>query len=297
MGPEPELGTTGWIRGSTRWMGMRRLGSSNYNGLAVQVKQAAVHGFQAQFAYTYSKSLDDDSDFNVAQIGQDLSYPQGAGAAFRRAEYGPSNFDITHRDSADDSVADSLLAGAARAGWDTCLGGWNFSTIEQWQSGVPATLLNGSRLGIADVNGDGSLTNGLDNTRVSVRPGGHDFRLSRAATVANTTGVNPILADPELRYVPTLLGNSGTLGRDTFRMPSLPDVDWSVAKQTQLTERGLAGSAPLALEVRADAFNVFNLPFLTATGSNWNTISSPAFGLVNSAGNTRKVQIAAKLRF
>ena len=277
--------------------GYAAVGASNYNGLAVQVKQAAVHGFQAQFAYTYSKSLDDDSDFNVAQIGQDLSYPQGAEATFRRAEYGPSNFDITHRVILT-TVWQIPWLSAQRGFAGHVLGGWNFSTIEQWQSGVPATLLNGSRQGIADVNGDGSLTNGLDNTRVSLRPGGgRSFHLSGAATVANTTGVSPLLTDPTLRYLPTLLGNSGTLGRDTFRMPSLPNVDWSLAKQTQLTERGLVGSSPLILEVRADAFNVFNIPFLTATGSNWNTISSPAFGLVNAAGNTRKLQVAGKLTF
>ncbi len=276
--------------------GYAAVGTSNYNGLAVQVKQAAAHGLQAQFAYTYAKSLDDDSDFNVAQIGQDLSYPQGAGAALRRAEYGPSNFDIQHRVILT-TVWQVPFFPAQRGVVGHVLGGWSFSTIEQWQSGVPATLLNGSRLGIADVNGDGSLTNGLDNTRVSVRPGGHDFHLSKAATVANTTGVNPFLADASLRYVPTLLGNNGTLGRDTFRMPSLPNVDWSLVKETTLTERSWAGSAPPRLQVRADAFDVFNLPFLTATGSNWNTISSPAFGLVNAAGNMRKVQIAAKITF
>ena len=276
--------------------GYAAVGGSNYNGLAVQVKQAAVHGFQAQFAYTYSKSLDDDSDFNVAQIGQDLSYPQGAGTALRRAEYGPSNFDIAHRVILT-TVWQTPVFLAQRGMVGHALGGWSFSTIEQWQSGVPATLLNGSRDSIADVNGDGSLTNGLDNTRVSVRPGGHDFRLSRAATVANTTGPNPFQADADLRYVPTLLGKDGTLGRDTFRMPSLPDVDWSLVKETVLTEKRWSGSAPLTLQLRADAFNVFNLPFLTATGSNWNTISSPAFGLVNAAGNTRKVQVAAKITF
>ncbi len=276
--------------------GYAAVGGSNYNGLAVQVKQAATHGFQAQFAYTYSKSLDDDSDFNVAQIGQDLSYPQGAGGTFRRAEYGPSDFDITHRVILT-TVWQIPFRGSQRRFRGQLLGGWSFSTIEQWQSGVPATLLNGSRAGIADVNVDGSLTNGLDNTRVSLRAGGHDFHLSRAATVSNTQGTNPILSDPALRYVPTLLGNTGTLGRDTFRMPSLPDVDWSAVKQTQLSEHGLAGSTPLTLEVRADAFNIFNIPFLTATGTNWNTFSSSAFGLVNAAGNTRKVQIAAKLTF
>ena len=276
--------------------GYAAVGGSNYNALAVQVKQAPMRGFQVQFAYTYSKSLDDDSDFNVAQIGQDLSYPQGAGAAFRRAEYGPSNFDITHRVIVT-TVWQLPFRRSEHGLTGHVFGGWNFSTIEQWQSGVPATLLNGSRQGIADGNGDGSLTNGFDNTRVSVRPNGHDFRLSGAATVTNTSDPNPILADASLRYTPTLLGNSGTLGRDTFRMPSLPNVDWSLAKETHLTERGLVGSTPLTLQIRADAFNIFNLPFLTATGSNWNTLSSPAFGLVNTAGNTRKVQVAAKLTF
>ena len=272
------------------------IGSSNYNALAVQLKQAPLHGFGAQLAYTYAKSLDDDSDFNLAQIGQDLSYPQGQGAALRRAEYGPSDFDITHRVVLT-TVWQLPFYGTSRGLAGHVLGGWNFSTIEQWQSGVPASIQNGSRLGITDVNLDGNLANSQDNTRASLLPGGHSFSLSTLHTIYNTSGANPFTTDTRFKYIPTLLGNTGTAGRDTFRTPGIPNVDWSLSKNLKLTERSLLGSDPLKFELRADAFNVFNLTFLTATGSNWNTLSSPAFGLVNTAGNTRKLQIAAKLLF
>jgi hypothetical protein len=274
-------------------------GSSNYNALAVQLKQSVLYGLEAQFAYTWSRSLDNDSDFNLAQIGQDLSYPQGQGASFRSLEYGPSDFDITNRIVLTTVWRLPFFAGQQDFTGHV-LGGWNFTTVEQWQSGVPASIQNGTRLGITDVNIDGNTANGQDNTRASLRPEGVDFKLSKSRTTLNsgtTATTNPILNTQNLKYVPTLLGNTGTLGRDTFRMPSIANADWSLAKDTHLFEGGFLGGGPWNLEVRADAFNIFNIPFVTATGSNWNTISSGAFGLTNTAGSTRKIQIAAKVTF
>ncbi|MDW5267689.1 MULTISPECIES: hypothetical protein [Acidobacteriaceae] len=165
---------------------------------------------------------------------------------------------------------------------------------------MPANIQNGTCLGITDVNIDGNTANGQDNTRASLRPGGVNFKLSKAHTILNsgtTATTNPILNTQNLKYVPTLLGNTGTLGRDIFRMPSIANADWSLAKDTHLFEGGFLGSGPWNLELRADAFNIFNIPFVTATGSNWNTLSSGAFGLANTAGSTRKIQIFAKLTF
>lgn len=73
------------------------------------------------------------------------------------------------------------------------------------------------------------------------------------------------------------------------------NFDWSIFKDIELNELGPLGSGPWNLQVRAEFYNVFNIPFLTAQGNNWRTVSSPSFGFANAAGITRRVQFALKL--
>ncbi len=290
-------------------------GGSNYNGLALQLKQNAFYGLQAQASFTLAKSLDDDSDYNLAQISNEESYPQGQSAALHRLEYGPSDFDIAHR---------FVLTTVWNVPWYTTqsgfaghlLGGWVFSTVTAYQTGIPATLYSGSRSGlpdpttgtqlsISDVNLDGNLvqTTGSDNTRATLNPGGKDFKFGNPSTipVPQDRGVGGLAGDTNasnFKYVQTLVGNNGTIGRNTFRMNPLPTYDWSLSKNTRIFEGGFLGSGPLNLELRADAFNVFNTPFLTATGyETWNNLANSSFGLYNTAGSPRSLQVAAKINF
>ncbi|MBT9332696.1 TonB-dependent receptor [Paracidobacterium acidisoli] len=290
-------------------------GGSNFNGLVLQWKQNAVYGLQAQASYTWSRSLDDDSDYNLAQISNEESFPQGQAAALHKLEYGPSDFDITNR---------FLLTTVWQLPWyknqlgliGHLLGGWTLSTINSWQSGAPATLYSGSRLGppdpstgkqiaISDVNLDGNLvqTTGSDNTRATLNPGGKGFKFGSPSTIPapQDRGVGGLPADTNssgFRYVQTLVGNIGTIGRNTFRMNMLPTIDWSLAKDTRFLESGLLGSGPWSFELRADAFNVFNIPFLTATGyETWNNLANASFGLYNTAGSSRWLQLTAKISF
>ena len=83
-------------------------------------------------------------------------------------------------------------------------------------------------------------------------------------------------------------------------MNSLTNFDWSFVKDTELTESGPWGSGPWKLQFRAEMYNIFNTPFLTAQGTAWRTApaspsSSTLFGTVNAAGNARKMQLALKL--
>jgi hypothetical protein len=278
-------------------------GASNYNALALQLKQNAFHGLSAQISYTWSKSLDDDSDYNTAQISNEESYPQGQGGALHRLEYGPSDYDITNRFTLTTVWAlpwytsQKGLVGRA-------LGGWVFSTLDAWQSGVPATIYSGSRFGFTDTNLDGNLnqTTSTDNTRASVNPGGVGFKLSKPSESTipppDERGVDGAPNSSNFRYVQPLIGNNGTLGRNTFRMNSLPTVDWSLSKNIHIVEGGFPGSGPWDFELRADAFNIFNIPFLTATGyETWNNLANASFGQYNTAGTSRYLQVTAKINF
>jgi hypothetical protein len=270
-------------------------GSSIYHSLQVEWKKALSHGLQFQASYTWSKSIDNASDFSPTAQANDNSFAQNANNP--QAERAVSNFDIAHR---------VLVTGLWRIPFfhdfqgvsKKLLDGWSFQSVNLWQTGIPATLLAGARLGIADVNLDGNLIpTGADNTRPNCNPAGIGFIFGNGATVPapNQRGVNGAPNPSNFAYTQPLLGNDGTCGRNTIRMNHLPNFDWSLFKETTLTEGGRLGSAPLTLQLRAEAYNVFNTPFLTAQSDNWRTISSSSFGLYNAAGSTRRLQLAARL--
>lgn len=253
-------------------------GSSIYHSLQAEWKKTFSRGLQFQASYTWSKSIDDASDFSPTIQANDNSFAQSA--TNPRAERAVSNFDIAHRVLVTGIWQIPFfrnLHGAPRA----ALNGWSFESVNMWQTGLPATLLSGTRLGIADVNMDGNLIpTGADNTRANCASDAVFQLGNRDATHG---------------FSQPLLGNDGSCGRNSVRMNRLVNFDWSLFKETALTEGGFWGSAPLTLQLRAEAYNVFNTPFLTAQSDNWRTVSSPSFGLYNAAGSTRRLQFAVRL--
>ena len=262
--------------------------SSTYHSLQVTGNKTFSHGLQFQASYTWSKSIDNASDFFPAIQANDNSYAQDA---FRlAAERAVSNFDIRHRIIVTGIWQVPFFRGRKGVGGKV-LDGWSFESVNLWQSAVPATLLAGTRtiqdvsgnkLAVADVNLDGNfISPSLDNTRPNCDPAGAHFTFGVPAAISG--------------FSQPLLGNDGTCGRNSVRMNSLPNFDWSFFKDTELTESGPWGSGPWKLQFRAEMYNIFNIPFLTAQGDAWRTITSSSFGTVNAAGNARKMQLALKL--
>lgn len=253
-------------------------GSSIYHSLQAEVRKSFSHGLQFQASYTWSKSIDDASDFNPAIQANDSSFAQNAFNL--AAERAVSNYDIAHRVIVT-GIWQIPFFQKAEGLAGIVLKGWSFQSVNSWQSALPATLLSGPRLGIADVNLDGNFIPGAsDNTRANCGPGAR-FGLGDPA---NTSG-----------FSQPLLGNDGTCRRNSIRMRSLTNFDWSLFKDAVLAERGPLGSGPWNVQFRAEFYNVFNTPFLTAQGDAWRTVGSPSFGAVTSAGIARKVQLALKL--
>ena len=120
--------------------------------------------------YTWSKSIDDASDFTPIQQANDYSFPQsGSNWASERAV---SNYNLPQR-WVMTLVWQVPFAKDTRGLTKRVLDGWEISQINQWQSGNPYTLLAGSRSGISDVNLDGNLVTGQssDNTRANCAAG------------------------------------------------------------------------------------------------------------------------------
>jgi Carboxypeptidase regulatory-like domain/TonB-dependent Receptor Plug Domain len=208
--------------------------SSTYNALQVQARFSNWHRFSGFSAYVFSKSLDgasDGIDFNFATA----AFPQNSDDL--KAEKGPSTFDARHRwtTALNYSVPVwSALPPRLAQGW-----GWN--TIVTVMSGQPIGIITGNGIFNAD-NSDNF------DQRPDVVPG-----------VNQIIGGNPAngYINPFAFALPA--GNFGDLGRDAVYGPGFWNIDFSLTKDTKLTER-------LNLQLRAEFFNIFNHPQFALPG-------------------------------
>ena len=266
---------------------------STYHSLQTSVGKSSLRaglGFQA--SYTFSRSLDDSSSvlggFLSGSSGTVLQTspqnPRNLGG-----EKGPSTFDVTHAFSLSaiqQLPLERIVALRARSKrWST---GWQLLGLASVAGGAPFTVYSG-------IQQTGAGSNGSDRPDQTGRPELSTSRriredyFGRGANnasyfaipigVAGGTGPNS--------------GRFGTLGRNTFRGPGFHNVDLSLVKDTPV---GRAGNAErVALEFRAEIFNVFNL---VNFGLPANTVLGPGFGLISrTAGTSRQIQLSLKLLY
>lgn len=247
--------------------------NSNYHSLQTRFQQRFSKGLSALVSYTFSKSIDDASNF-FSSAG-DPNFPQNSYNL--RAERGRSNFDVRHRFSA--SYTYDLPFGRGRtyltdAGWaTTLLSGWQTSGIISLQSGRPFTV---ALLSDIDNSGTGRSILGFGaNDRPNVNGDPH---LGNPTTDRwfNTTAFS---------FPPR--GTFGNAGRNILDGPGYHNVNASLVKNTALTER-------LNLQFRAEVFNLFNHPNFNLPD---NFLGSPTFGRITSARDPRHLQFAFKLLF
>ncbi len=199
--------------------------SSTYNSLQAIGRIENVHRISGFAAYVWSKSIDDASDGIDFVPG--AAFPQDPGKL--RAERGPSLFDTRNRFTA--AINYDLPSWNALGKFGS---GWQLNTIISVQSGRPIPIANST-----DTSGRFYF-----NQRPNVVP-----------------GVNPILSNwtpstgylNPLAFVQPAFGTFGDLGRDSIFGPGYSNVDFSLTKNTRLTER-------LSLQLRAEFFNIFNHP-------------------------------------
>jgi hypothetical protein len=247
--------------------------NSRYDSLQVRFEQRLDFGLAVLGSYTWSKSEDDASNF-FASAG-DPNFPQDSNNL--RPERGPSNFDTPHRISLSYSYDLPFGKGKryfADDGWVTALlTGWQTFGIVTLQSGRPFTA---ALLSEIDNSGTGRSVLGFG---ANDRP--------------NVTG-DPNLSNPTPdRWFNTAAfafpaqGTFGNAGRNILRGPGFQNVNASLMKNTQLTER-------LNLQFRAEAFNLFNHPNFNLPD---NFLGSPTFGRISSARDPRHLQFGLKLLF
>jgi hypothetical protein len=253
-------------------------GVSSYNALLLDVAHRFSGGLTLRGVYTWSKALDDGDSLNATAAGNAPGLVMNPFDL--HTDWGPATYDV--RNVAVVNATYELPLGRGKPfvnsfdGWrNTVTSGWALNSIVTLQDGFPFTpqlSFNPSN------NGD---------TRNPVRPS------------LNPAFSGPvILGSPNRYFNPDAFlvspnGTYGNLGRDTFIGPGLATFDFSLLKDTKMTEK-------LGLQFRAEFFNIlnhanFNTPnliaFTSATGA-----PSPTAGVITSTSTTsRQIQFGLKL--
>jgi hypothetical protein len=241
---------------------------SVYHSLQLAAQCRFQEGLTGLFSYTWSRSIDNTSNFFPS--AGDANFPQNSYDT--SAERGRSSFDAPHRfvgSFAYDLPTGKNLTGAAKH----VLAGWRLNGVVTLQSGQPYTV---------------ALPGELDNSNT-----GQSIQGFGAGDRPNVIG-DPHFADPDpaqwinpAAFAMPAFGTFGNAGRNAVQGPPLHEVNFSVLKDTKLAE-------DLTLQFRAEMFNFFNTPNFLNPSIFFGT---PGFGRILSARDGRELQFGVKVLF
>lgn len=226
--------------------------NSSYNALWMTATQRLRRGLQFNASYTWSRSLDYNSFSSGGIVGQD-------GYSLRN-DRGLSDFDARHR-FVISALYDLPLRGSR------LLEGWQLAVVVQSQTGNPVNIVttNSTVNGVAgtlrpDVNGPVTIIGSVDRW----------FDTSTFAAVP--------------RF--------GNLGRNVVIGPGFNNIDFSIIKNTRLSDT-------VRMQLRAEFFDLFNHANFGQPG---NVVGTPAFGRITNTrfpagetGSSRQIQFAIKV--
>lgn len=215
--------------------------NSNYNALQTSLRINDWHGLTSTLNYTWSHSIDDASD------GEDFvqNAAQPTDSTQPNLNHGNSNFDVRHR-----LTWNFIYQFPNRKGtWQRLTDGWGFNGIVSVQSGQPFFVI------LDDDDFDGAATFFSKPDLASpIRYNQHDPTqfLDLASFAVPCTFPAGGGTDAASACIPGTR-HFGNLGRNSLVGPHFRQFDFSIFKNTTITER-------LKLELRFEAYNLFNHP-------------------------------------
>lgn len=253
-------------------------GTSNYNGLQVQMNRRYTRGFQYGVAYTFSKTFDYANDDS-----SDINY----GRPYKAFNYGPADFNQKHILTVNYIYDFPKLSQHWKNGFvRTILDNWQISGTTSYASGKPKTF--GTGTGLNWSYSGGSYTTALGqtylNTGQTCAPGfapapGSTTTIGNSVTcqwtgITDFTGgdidARPVLVcDPNhspgtfdptgTPYVidtacfqkPGTAGAIGNLQRNLIRLPAIFNTDIALFKNFKLGESR-------SIQLRWETYNLFN---------------------------------------
>jgi hypothetical protein len=258
------------------------IANSSYNALQASLKKRFSHGVSALLSYTYSKTLDDASTFNITgSASQSVAGENDlAQDPFDvKAEYGRSMFDARHRFVA--SYQWNLPWFQHPQNWyGHILGNWQVNGITTLMSNTPFTVYDSSN---PSAQGSAPEISGFYSSRPNQigNPNSGTCAGNGAAVRSPNCWFNTGA------FEQAQPGTFGNVGRNTMEGPAFQEWDFSALKMIPIHER-------MNLQFRAELFNIFNNVNFRLPD---NDINSPTFGQISAAQPGRIVQFALKLLF
>ena len=234
---------------------------SSYNAFQVTAERRA-HGLSFLASYTYSHALDEGSSESAT-----VSDPYNL-----RYDYGNADYNIPNRFVASSNYQLPFKGSGVLGAFER---GWQLNAIGQFTDGLPFSV--GSTTALGD---------GL-SPRAQLLPGFGNGSLPQGQRTLGKWFNTAAFAVPAA-------GTWGNSGRNSLEGPGTKTVDFSIFKDTHLTESKV-------LQLRAEAFNLANTPQFNLPAA---TAGTAAIGTVSSAGSDitfqrteRQIQFAAKVTF
>jgi len=194
--------------------------NSNYNSLQTVLKIREWHRFTSQFTYTWAHAFDDITAYRGTT-------PQNS--YFVQGDYGNSDFDTRHNFT---SLLNYDLPNASHL--KPLLSGWTLSSLLSVHTGQPFNITTN-----VDTTGTGEGVQRVDLI------GDPYAGVSHAFTAAGVSWINPGA------FAAPAPGSYGTLPRNFLYGPGFGSVDFSVVKNTRITER-------INTQFRIEMYNLFN---------------------------------------
>jgi hypothetical protein len=258
---------------------------SHYNALQVQVRKISpLHGLQYQVNYTWGKNLTDaDAVWSApgSSGGITLNDPTCI-----RCEYAPASYDLRQRFVANFSYNVPGRWGVVPS---KISNGWQALGIYTAQTGFPFTIVgpNGTlQYGFDTLNGVGARPFFI---KWADRDPQHRAQFFSSDAINNTSNYFSIpTVTSNIAGVGTVQTAPGNLGRNTYTGPGWWNMDFSVLKDTHLTEA-------LNMQFRAEFFNILNHPTFGTPGG---SIGGSNFGLsTNTQSSERELQFGLRFIF
>ncbi len=247
-------------------------GLANYNALQTGFVYR-LHALQLNLAYTWSKSLGDQ---NPTGAGTGYDSATGFTQPYNpKADYGLPNYDRTHVFTGAYVYELPFFAHSNHLLARELLSHWGTSGLATLESGFAATV------------GLSSSTSGLTS-----RPN----QFAPVPKMSHTSGKKALGQAPLYGYNVFQLPAFGYFGNahvGNIRGPREINFATAVNKTFPITER-------IGVQLRAEAFNVFNHPNITSVGSTFSNsaaTNASSFGYATGAGDMRQMEFSGRINF
>ncbi|MGB6975670.1 MAG: TonB-dependent receptor [Terracidiphilus sp.] len=268
--------------------------NQNYNAMNAQLRHTTQHGLSMSVVYTWSKSLDQVSNGDLADSNANQTNP-----ANNKTEWGPSDFDTRNRITATAlwEVPHVHLGSHAA---DSIVNGWQLNGIYTWHTGFPYTPVTYNLSTSAYVLGSGTVSptrplayygGAVSGCSESLFTNGGDFpNRGAGGTGGGAAYFNVTPPANTQAYVPGI-------GRNSFSGPCYQDADISVAKQFAYD----FGDRHTLLRFQANMYNAFNIlqlePITNGNSNAGANINNQYFGYAQGADAGRVIEFQARFQF